>query len=73
MRTHGTTFASPARTIGPARLVARMLRVLEVVDGWLARRRQRLDLGQLDDRMLKDLGLSRADVAREAGKPFWRP
>lgn len=73
MRTHGTTFASPARTTGPARLVAPMLRVLEVVDGWLARRRQRLDLGQLDDRMLKDLGLSRADVAREAGKPFWRP
>jgi uncharacterized protein YjiS (DUF1127 family) len=24
------------------------------------------------DRMLKDVGISRADAVREAGKPFWR-
>jgi uncharacterized protein YjiS (DUF1127 family) len=27
----------------------------------------------LDDWLLKDIGLSRADVLREALKPFWRP
>jgi uncharacterized protein YjiS (DUF1127 family) len=27
----------------------------------------------LDDRMLRDIGLARADVENEAGKPFWRP
>lgn len=38
---------------------------------WQERARQRRQLPQLDDRMLRDIGLSRADVSREAGKPFW--
>ncbi|MGF1625144.1 MAG: DUF1127 domain-containing protein [Alphaproteobacteria bacterium] len=37
-----------------------------------SRHRARLHLQTLDDRMLKDLGLSRADVSRESSKPFWR-
>jgi uncharacterized protein YjiS (DUF1127 family) len=36
------------------------------------RHRQRHDLAQLDDRMLRDMGLSRIDADRESGKPFWR-
>lgn len=36
------------------------------------RHRQRYDLAQLDDRMLRDMGISRLDVDREANKPFWR-
>ncbi|GGO80835.1 hypothetical protein GCM10011348_18430 [Marinobacterium nitratireducens] len=38
----------------------------------LARRRSRLDLLTLDDHMLKDIGISRADAIREGDKPFWR-
>ena len=34
--------------------------------------RQRRELLALDDRMLKDIGLSRADAFREGRKPFWR-
>ena len=34
--------------------------------------RQRRELLALDDRMLKDIGLSRADAFREGSKPFWR-
>ncbi len=36
------------------------------------RRRQRATLRALDDRLLKDIGLSRADVERECNKPLWR-
>lgn len=39
---------------------------------WYLRRQQRFDLASLDARGLKDIGLSRADVAREVDKPFWR-
>ena len=39
---------------------------------WRERSRQRHALLRLDDRMLRDIGLSRADVDCEASKPFWR-
>jgi uncharacterized protein YjiS (DUF1127 family) len=39
---------------------------------WYLRRQQRFDLAALDDRGLRDVGLSRAEVAREVDKPFWR-
>ncbi len=39
---------------------------------WRDRARQRAHLASLDDRMLRDIGLSRVEVAREASKPFWR-
>lgn len=38
---------------------------------WMARRRQRLALGKLDDRLLKDIGCSRSEALEEANKPFW--
>ncbi len=40
--------------------------------GWWDRARQRHYLLQLDDRLLKDVGLTRAGVEREAAKPFWK-
>ena len=39
---------------------------------WGARRAQRRALGQLDERLLADIGLDRLDAAAEAHKPFWR-
>ena len=42
-----------------------------VVVRW-ARQRQRYSLAQLDDRILRDMGISRAEAERESNKPFWR-
>ncbi|MSO77309.1 MAG: DUF1127 domain-containing protein [Alphaproteobacteria bacterium] len=39
---------------------------------WTARAEQRRALAALDDRMLRDVGLNRGDVARELAKPPWR-
>ncbi len=34
--------------------------------------RERRALGRLDDAMLRDIGISRADVELEVSKPFWQ-
>jgi uncharacterized protein YjiS (DUF1127 family) len=47
-------------------------RTVDLLLGWHLRARSRATLAELDDRLLADLGLSRADVVRECDKPFWR-
>ena len=39
---------------------------------WQKRYADRRRLLELDDRLLLDIGLSRAEVIAEASKPFWR-
>jgi uncharacterized protein YjiS (DUF1127 family) len=58
----------PAPAAGPG-LAARLL---ATIFEWSARARERRALFRLDDHLLKDIGLSRADVAREADKHFWQ-
>ena len=38
---------------------------------WARRRRQRQQLKDLDDHLLRDIGISRAQADREMRKPFW--
>jgi uncharacterized protein YjiS (DUF1127 family) len=45
--------------------------LLDTVAMWQERRRQRLALASLDDHMLHDIGISRADVEAEVTRPFW--
>ena len=47
-------------------------RGFEILLRWQRRANERHALAHLDDRMLRDLGLSRSEVARELRKPFWR-
>ena len=47
--------------------------IAELLLTWLERVRQRRQLAQLSDHMLKDIGLARGDVEAEIAKPFWRP
>ena len=42
-----------------------------VIRTWLQRSRQRRALAELDDRMLRDIIVTRSQAEREAAKPFW--
>ncbi|QCO01160.1 DUF1127 domain-containing protein [Azospirillum argentinense] len=46
--------------------------VMEASLNGYERWRQRQALMRLDDHLLKDIGVSRADVDSEVSKPFWR-
>jgi uncharacterized protein YjiS (DUF1127 family) len=46
--------------------------LLELFSIWLRRARERRQLHAFDEAMLKDIGLTRADVEFEVHKPFWR-
>ena len=42
------------------------------VGKWRRRLRERDQLGRMDDRMLKDIGITRAEALRLSTRPFWR-
>ena len=55
--------------MGPAAVLGQVLRL------WMRRWRDRRSLGNLallDDYLLLDVGVTRAEILREAAKPFWR-
>ena len=58
--------ASPHRLSGFLRCVRAALRE------WRQRKNSRLELARLDERMLRDIGLTRAEADHEINKPFWR-
>jgi uncharacterized protein YjiS (DUF1127 family) len=39
---------------------------------WIERAGQRQALAELDDHLLKDIGISPEQARRESAKPFWR-
>ena len=47
-------------------------RVLATFREWRRRARDRAQLAALDDRMLADIGISRAEAEFLSNKPFWR-
>lgn len=52
-------------------LVARRIPATAV--RWHRRARQRTTLAHLDDRLLRDIGLTRQQARRECAKWFWQP
>jgi len=49
-----------------------MSRSVDLILLWQDRVSERAHLASLDDRLLRDVGLSRADVENEVSLPFWR-
>jgi len=47
-------------------------RIFLLVERWFERAAQRRRLGELEDRMLKDIGVSRGEAYRESSKWFWQ-
>ena len=56
----------------PHRLSGFLRGVRAKLGEWRRRRNGRLELARLDERMLRDIGLTRVDADYEINKPFWR-
>jgi len=54
------------------RVEAASVKVVDTLAIWGSRSRERQQLSELSDRMLEDIGLTRAQVAAEVGKYFWQ-
>ena len=63
----------PSTTAGQAvvRKQSKLIWLLDLLVVWNQRSRMRRRLEAMPDYLLSDMGISRADVAREADKPFW--
>lgn len=55
----------------PDTLIGFLMRGLSAVALWHERAGQRRRLAELDDYLLKDIGVTRAEARMEAEKPFW--
>lgn len=53
----------------------KVLITIEAIVGWIAdaaeKNRSRRELAMLSDHQLDDIGISRADALREAGRSYW--
>jgi uncharacterized protein YjiS (DUF1127 family) len=62
-----------SRTCRRSSWIHTVQRAVDLLLIWQQRARDRQQLQSLSDHMLRDIGLTRADVFLEASKPFWRP
>ncbi len=49
-----------------------LTRIADVLDSWLERHHSRRDLVELDERLLRDIGVTRVEARRESAMPFWK-
>jgi uncharacterized protein YjiS (DUF1127 family) len=56
----------------PIAVVGLLARAIDRLWEWRGRARERRQLSELSDAMLKDIGISRAEASSEFEKPFWR-
>lgn len=69
--TAGSAAAKPVRALAKVRRF--VVKCLQIIVVWQDRVEQRHALSELNERMLKDIGVSNVDAYKEARKPFWLP
>lgn len=47
-------------------------RLFKTLDLWNKRKEERKQLSKVDERLLKDMGISKLDAQQEIAKPFWQ-
>jgi uncharacterized protein YjiS (DUF1127 family) len=68
----GEPVAAVQRHCAPHSASHGVARVLAKFREWRRRAKDRAELAALDDRMLADIGISRAEAEFLANRPFWR-
>ncbi len=67
-----TTLSLAQAATRPPRRNTALRSVLGLLRHWRERAYSRRRLCELDDHILRDIGLTRDEVLREAARPFWR-
>jgi uncharacterized protein YjiS (DUF1127 family) len=62
----------PRRQVLPRSTPAFIADMIALVRVWRDRHRARRQLAVMSERELQDIGICRAELADEIGKPFWR-
>ena len=65
-------FPGPSRADYRRRITVWISKVPTLLLVWQRRYMERQDMASFNEHMLRDIGLSREDLAREIAKPFWR-
>lgn len=66
-----TKSSQPGSRFGGWVFTSLLSRMIEALYSWQTRASERHQLMTMDDRMLKDIGISRSQADEEARKPFW--
>ena len=67
-----STFTKVQKNISPLKIEALLIKLFDTLQLWIERHQQRKQLSQLNEHLLKDIGISHSEVWHETQKPFWR-
>ena len=73
-RTYTTVrYGQPTLSYRPlTAILGSVLRTASLLNVWEKRMVERQNLADMDDRILRDMGIDRMSANQEAEKPFWR-
>jgi uncharacterized protein YjiS (DUF1127 family) len=72
MRSAAIPYETPRCTPGLRSFGDGLMRIVDTLFMWQERARQRRFLAAAGNAILGDIGIGRAEIEAETGKPFWR-